>query len=236
MEIKSGRMTPKFEFEVTLRNPTTEKEFTTIPKQVIRITKAYPEFNKNAEANQEIKSNLSEKRNKANELTDSDVKKIPEKKVIKKENENQNTSKEAKSSNSSAQAEAQAQEKILESEFKKEDLEDPNNLDNMMSLKVMEVNIAKMDAEIKKIEGRPPSKLRQKFIGMRCRYNTMKSQIEEGDITLQNYINILENQIVKDKRIANYFKQEGDKVKLMILVDRIKLMMKELEEGKAHLK
>ena len=74
MEIKSGRMTPKFEFEVTLRTPIGEKEYTTVPKQVIRITKAYPEFNKDATStNQNNQSSLAEKRNKANEISDKDV-------------------------------------------------------------------------------------------------------------------------------------------------------------------
>jgi hypothetical protein len=253
MQIHSGRITPKFGFEVTLRNPTSEKEYTTTPKQVIRITKAYPEFNKDAiplnqNSNNDItinnNTNLEEKRNKDNELTEKDVntpiKNNPAKKQENKSenqiNSNSNNPKKPNKENNGNNTNNDNKEKILPSEFKKEDLDDPDNIDNMMSLKVMEMCIAKMDAQIKKIEGRPPTKLRSSFIALKCRYNTMKNQIEEGDISLQNYINILNGQITKDKRLANYFKQEGEKDKLLILVERIKIMMTELEEGKKHLK
>jgi hypothetical protein len=253
MQIHSGRITPKFGFEVTLRNPTTEKEYTTLPKQVIRITKAYPEFKKDAIPlnqntnininNNNIDINLEEKRNKGNELTEKDlVAPIKTNSVKKQENQINNNNDNTKKTNTSSNNDNNNtntnnnQEKILASEFKKEDLDDPDNIDNMMSLKVMEICIGKMDAQIKKIEGRPPTKLRSSFIALKCRYNTMKSQIEEGDISLQNYINILNGQITKDKRLANYFKQEGNKEKLMILVERIKTMMTEVDEGKKHLK
>jgi hypothetical protein len=127
------------------------------------------------------------------------------------------------------------EKKILESDFKKEDIEDPNNIDSLISLKVMEVLIKKMDDEIKKIEGRISPKIRTKYLSLKCRYNTIKNQIEEGDITLTNYINILSERIAKEKKLLNYFKQKGHKEKIALVSEKIQIMINELNEGKAHL-
>ena len=129
-----------------------------------------------------------------------------------------------------------AEEKIDASEFSKEDLDDPDNQDNMLSLKYMEHAIARMDQEIKKIEGRPPQKLRQKFLQTKCRYNAMKEQVMEGAITIDNYVGILNKQIQKDKRLALYFNQNAIKDKAAVVFERLKIVVKELEAAMTHLK
>lgn len=238
--IDSALTTPKFNFDICIRHPIKEKEFISVPKQVIRITKSYPEFirsgNLSTLNNENSNSENTDINNKLNETSEENsIKEKINKDNFKKENNDDNREEKNKINLDDFENNEKNEKKLLESEFKKEDIEDPENLDNLISLKVMEILIAKMDLQIKKIEGRTPSKIRMKFLSLKCRYNTMKSQIEDGDITLQNYINVLTEQIAKDKKLAEYFKQEEQKGKFLLVNEKLQIMIKEIEEGKSHL-
>lgn len=121
------------------------------------------------------------------------------------------------------------EDKVDASEFSKEELEDPDHIENMNSLIIMEKKIKQMDDQIKKIEGRPPQKLRQKFLQTKVRYNALKEQISENSLTIDNYIVVLNKQIEKDKRLSLYFKQNNDKEKFSVVNDRMIVMIGELE-------
>lgn len=123
------------------------------------------------------------------------------------------------------------EEKIPESEFSKEEIEDPDCISNMNSMKLMEIKIKQIDEKIKKIEGRPPAALRQKFLQLKCRYNTLKEQIMEGDLTLENYIVLLKKQIDKDQRLILFFKQNASNEKAILVTERLKIQMDELNDG-----
>jgi len=242
MEINSGRISPKFKLAVSLRNPVVDKEYTTTTKQVVKITKSYPEFNKDgipAETHKEFESNrakgsivLTEKDINFNDTeSKKNVKPVPQ-----KPKESEISSNKKAENIKPADASKKTEEKIDASEFSKDDLDDPNNLENMVSIKFMEFAIAKMDADIKKIEGRTPTKIRQKFLGTKCRYNTLKEQVMDGSISVENYVMILNKQVKKDKRLAEYFKQNDLKEKAAMVFERLKIIVKELEELMPHLK
>lgn len=242
MEINSGRISPKFKLAVSLRNPVVDKEYTTTTKQVVKITKSYPEFNKDgvpAQSHKEFETNhaknsiiLTEKDINFNDAeSKKSIKPVPQK---PKESEIPNNKKPENVKPTEASKKTEV--KIDASEFSKEDLEEPNNIENMVSLKYMEFAIAKMDADIKKIEGRTPTKIRQKFLGTKCRYNTLKEQVMDGSISVENYVAILNKQVKKDKRLAEYFKQNDVKEKAVIVFERLKIIVKELEELMPHLK
>ena len=239
MAINSGRISPQFKISISLRAPVVEKEYTTIPKQVIQITKAFPEFNKDG-VPKETHSEFQQKPNPVGVLTENDVKSrdlasISSKKETTTEKKKAENAPVTPKKNEGVEAK-KTEEKIDAAEFSKEDLDNPDNQDNMLSLKYMEYAIARMDQEMKKIEGRPPQKLRQKFLQTKCRYNTMKEQVMEGAITIDNYVGILNKQIQKDKRLAQYFNQNGIKDKAALIFERLKIIVKELEEAMTHLK
>lgn len=242
MTINSGRISPQFKISISLRNPVVDKEYTTIPKQTIQITKAFPEFNKDGVPNETHKE-FEQKPNPVGVLTESDINRPKDtssmassKKDITEKKKPTNENKQQPAAKKNENAEKKIEEKIDASEFSKEDLNDPDNQDNMLSLKYMEHAIAIMDQAIKKIEGRPPQKLRQKFLQTKCRYNTMKEQVMEGAITIENYVGILNKQIQKDKRLAQYFNQNGIKDKATIVFERLKIIVKEMEEAMNHVK
>jgi len=240
MTINSGRISPQFKISISLRIPVVDKEYTTIPKQVIQITKAYPEFNKDGVPNETHKE-FEQKRNPICVLTENDIKQkdtasTSNSKKDAGEKKTQISDIKLPAPKKTENNEKKAEEKIDASEFSKEDLNDPDNQDNMLSLKYMEYAIARMDQQFKKIEGRPPQKLRQNFLQTKCRYNAMKEQVMEGAISIENYVGILNKQIQKDKRLGQYFNQNGIKDKASLVFERLKIIVKELEEAMTHLK
>lgn len=197
-----------------------QKEFFVTKKEVMQISKAYPEFQLDNLTGEIIKNEIERRstiKNKTSKRLDNQSLKSPDKAFKKSafSNEHINNVNE---------------EKIETSEFKKEELDDPDYIDNMNSLLVMDKKIKQLDEHIKKIEGRPPQKLRQKFLQTKCRYNTLKEQISENSLTIDNYIILLKKQIEKDKRLSLYFKQNDQKEKMATVVERMNIMIGELDD------
>ncbi len=55
-------------------------------------------------------------------------------------------------------------------DFCKEEIDDPDYIENLKSLKVLEMKIKETQAQIDKIEGRAPQNLREKLIKLRVKY------------------------------------------------------------------
>lgn len=141
-----------------------------------------------------------------------------------------------KPENNNKVPESEKEIKIEASEFTKEELEDPESIDNLNSIKVMEILVKRLDEKIKKIEGRPPAKLRQKFLQTKCRYNTLKEQIMENSLTIDGYVLLIKKQIDKDKKFILYFRQNDMKDKLAIVSERMNLEIQELNDAINHAK
>ncbi len=231
-EIKSGydvpiageTITPKFNLTLSIRSPCSgQKEFIVTKKDVMQIAKAYPEFQLDNLTGEIIKneierrSTINKKNSKRLENSKS-INLVPEQALKKSSfsNENNNI--------------INNEEKIDAAEFTKEELDDPDYIENMNSLLLMDKKIKILDEQIKKIEGRPPQKLRQKFLQIKCRYNTLKEQISDNSLTVDNYIVLLKKQVEKDKRLSLYFKQNEQKDKMLLVADRMKVIIGELDD------
>lgn len=198
----------------------------------MQIAKAYPEFQLDNLTGEIIKNEIERRstiKNKTSKRLENNSQSIKgaEQAALKKScfsNEQTNNN-----NNNNANANVN-EEKIDAAEFSKEELEDPDYIENMNSLLVMDKKIKQMDEQIKKIEGRPPQKLRQKFLQTKCRYNTLKEQISENSLTVDNYIILLKKQIEKDKRLALFFKQSGQKDKVALIGERMMVMIGELDD------
>lgn len=183
--------------------------------------KVYPEFKLEQLNNNVVGKKIENKETKKKHMMDEKKNTLENKNspVIKKNIQiinHQNIDKQTK------------EEIIDESLFTIEEIDDPDYIDNMNSLKVMEKKINQMNEQIKKIEGRPPQKLRQKFLQTKVRYNALKEQISENTVTVDNYIVILNKQIEKDKKLSLYFKQHNNDKKFAIVNERILIMLSEL--------
>lgn len=232
-EIKGGydvpipgeTVTPKFNISIKIRNPCQDKDYFITKKQVMQISKSYPQFKLDNLTGEIIKTEI-ERRSLAK--SKASIRGIDNKSVKVQE--------EIPKKSSFGNAQQNNEEKIDASEFCKDELEDPDYIDNLNSLIYMDKKIKQMDEQIKKIEGRPPQKLRQKFLQTKCRYNTLKEQISENSLTVDNYIILLKKQVEKDKRLSSYFRQNDQKDKMAIVVERMNVMIGELDDLIKHMK
>ena len=117
---------------------------------------------------------------------------------------------------------------VDKSQFKDEELNDPDCLDNLRTLEVLKFKHAKYEAIRSKIDGRTPRELMQRI----TRINIKMKQLEESfgdEISPQDYLTLLKFSFDHDKKLAEYFKQIGDKDKFTLVNERLPLIVKEME-------
>lgn len=119
--------------------------------------------------------------------------------------------------------------------FTQIELDDPDHIDNINTIKVMDFKIEKIQKEINAIEGRAPAKLREKLIKIKCKKNIFEQQLGDS-ISIQDYIMLMKTQIDKDRKLAIYFEQEKMMDKARMVAERIPITIKELEEALEYAK
>ena len=200
-----------------------QEEFTVTKKEVMQIAKAYPEFQLDNLTGEIIKNEIERQSTIKNKTS----KRFENSHSIKA---SELALKKSSFGNERITNNNINEEKIDAAEFSKEELDDPDYIENMNSLLVMDKRIKQIYEQIKKIQGRSPQKLRQKFLQVKCRYNTLKEQISENSLTIDNYIILLKKQIEKDKRLSLFFKQNDQKDKMGLVADRMNVMIGELND------
>jgi hypothetical protein len=104
---------------------------------------------------------------------------------------------------------------IDKSQFTDEELKDPDCLDNLKTLSVLEFKHNKYEEIRSKIDGRTPRDLMQKIIRIKCKRQSLEDALGT-DISPQDYLGLLKITFDHDKKLAEYFKQIGDKDKSII--------------------
>lgn len=145
-----------------IRSPCTTKEYTTISKTGIAVSRTFPPFkgeNVHGVIDEESKPTHINK----------DVKVVKKKEVILNDNK---VAKKDADKGGKKMPDLNVEYKM--SDFKPEELENPDIIDNLSSLKVLEFKIKKVQEEINKIEGRAPANLRDKILKMKVKKNVNK--------------------------------------------------------------
>ena len=75
----------------------------------------------------------------------------------------------------------------------------------------------------------------QKKVKMSCKIKMFTQQMNDGDVTPQDYYNLLTQQITHDQSLFTYLKQENQIDKAKLVAIRIKLMNEEITELKQYL-
>ena len=227
---------PKIEVNIQVRNPCSGIAYEEISKIHFIIIKKYPSFkDKNAikqnieTSNLNIEKKITQKENinlekkntpiqKGN--TNNTEKKVIEKKEKKTIDENKTTNENKPKKNIPH---------IDKNKFKPEELEDPDIIDNLNCISVLEYKDKEYEGKIKKIEGRVPRTLRDKWNKIKVKINFLKNAL--GDtISPQAYLNIIENSLNHDKLLYQYFSQENNNDKANIVKVRVGLLLKEMKE------
>ena len=118
---------------------------------------------------------------------------------------------------------------IDKSQFNDEELKDPDCIDCLKTLSVLQFKQNKYEEISKKIDGRTPRELMQRIIRIRSKYKALENSLGE-DISPQDYLALLKVTFDHDKKLADYFKQIGDKEKFILVNERLPLIFKETEE------
>ena len=118
---------------------------------------------------------------------------------------------------------------IDKSQFTDEELKDPDCLDNLKTLSVLEFKHNKYEEIRSKIDGRTPRDLMQKIIRIKCKRQSLEDALGT-DISPQDYLGLLKITFDHDKKLAEYFKQIGDKDKFILVNERLPLIFKETEQ------
>ena len=120
--------------------------------------------------------------------------------------------------------------------FKPEELEDVDIIDNLNSLKVLEYKLKILEADIAKISGRTPRELMQKKVKMSCKIKIIQQQMGDGEVSPQDYYQLLTTQLTHDQNLFAYLKGENQIEKAKLVAIRIKLLNEEITELKEYIK
>lgn len=233
-KLESGRFEPKLDVTITLRNPISGKEYSTVSKTVLTITKTFPPFRGEGA----VESHNYPGSDKKVDISDKEMiqpNKVPAKKpdsnVSKPQKETPKTkTADDKRKQQSTDANKPNRPRIDPSSFSQLELDDPDHIDNINTIKVMEFKIDKVQKEINAIEGRAPAKLREKLIKLKCKKNIFEQQLGDS-ISIEDYIILMKTQIERDRKLALFFEQEKMIDKAKIVAERIPYIIKELEEA-----
>ncbi len=247
VQLESQRCEPFIEVTFKLRTPCAEKEYDITYKNRFNVTKIFPPFKGENKGDAAIK--LEVQAPKVSEvdlgvsvpkITENDLKvaapKQPEKaKIPPSKSSAANPSVKAEGVSRPTKA-PQGKKKppavkgpvIDKSEFREEELEDPDNIDSLNSLQVLQFKLDKYEEQRAKIDGRTPRELMQKICKIKCKMNILNESF--GDtIGPDDYLAMLKSSFDHDKKLAQYFAQTNQKDKSLLVSERMPIIFKEME-------
>ena len=250
IELVSKRTTPSINVTINLRTPFSGKQFEKVTKEVLNVKKIFPPFNPKAAtipgSIPPKTSNNTTTINTPKEQNHSQAKKEQNSKILdnnineeKKENDKIIEKRENKDIIEKSEQKpiiTETSQKVDKRMFKDEELADVDGVDYLNSLKVLEYKLKILEDQIAKISGRTPRELMQKKIKMSCKIKIIQQQMGDGDVSPQDYHNLLNQQLIHDQALFAFLKQEKDLEKAKLVAIRIKLMNEEITELSQYLK
>ena len=237
--LESGRAGQKAEVTFKVHQACKEPEYKVETKSFLQVTKIYPAFNlKGGNSSQAaIKINVNTAQVSAQDLSVNNstqgqtmTSKQGGKPVSKPQGQAQKP-KVAPGTKPGAgpKKPGQPSAPIDKSQFKDEELKDPDCIESLNTLMVLQFKQNKYEEIRNKIDGRTPRELMQRIIKIKCKIQSLENSLGD-DISPQDYSNLLRVTFEHDKKLAEYFKQTGDKEKFILVNERLPLIFKELEE------
>ena len=206
-------------------------------KKVMKVKKIYPPFNPKSATvpgAENPPSNVPKNTNQnLNQSSNNSKMKINVDDLNKELDAQLN---EVQSKQTQPQTQPQPQGKVEQNTLKQEDIDDFNNIDKINSLKVLEYELKKIEDQMAQISGMTPKDMRMKKVKISCKIKSMQAQMGEGQITPQDYYGFLNQQVLKEKSLLNYFKEKKEIDKAKIVANRMNLMIEEIKELKEFIK
>ena len=227
---KNDKSKPKIQVKISTRVPCVDKIYLEKKIPIYVIKKIYPsfkgevikiDFDLNFDS---VGDNLISQKKTNKNQNDSSEKKIDN------INQNKNPNPQNKKTDNTTQNISQ-NVKIDINQFKKEELVDPDIIDNLNSMEVLKNKKTFYEGKAKKIEGRTPKELREKINKIVVKINFLQNQLG-NQIQPSAYLNILENQLIHDKSLYQYFIQTKNNNNASLVKPRIEILEKEIQELK----
>ena len=113
-----------------------------------------------------------------------------------------------------------------------DEMENPNVIRNLVSFEVLELEIERLKGVIVQLRTNGNNADRIINIQRELMKNKaiIEAQVSNGVISPLQYKEVLENQVQHDLRLAQFYKEKGKKEHLAMVVNRVKIMKKEIEE------
>ncbi len=178
-----------FKVRKSLRN----KEMITIRKPVFQVTKIYAPFsikgdNKTETIKMEVQSTTVTaddlKINNSNSAANNTLSQTPNKATANTQGKSKQSAQTKKPGGGAPKAH------VDRSEFSEEELKDPDCINNLNSLMVLEFKQKKYEDISKKIDGRTPRELMQRIVKIKCKKNQLNDAMGD-DIGPDDYLQLL---------------------------------------------
>lgn len=118
---------------------------------------------------------------------------------------------------------------VDKSQFTDDELKDPDCINCLNTLQVLEFKINKYEKIRNKIYGRKPRELTQRIAKMKCKLQNLTNSLGD-EISPQDYLILLKTTFDHDKKLVDYFNQQNDVEKSILISERLPLLIKETEE------
>ena len=235
--LESGRTGQSAKVTFKIRTPCKDPEYNVETKTYLSVTRIYPAFNlKGGNSGQSsIKMEVQTSQVTAQDLkvtnsNPSQAKPTPAaKRPVKPTQGQAPRPKPTAGGKPGAGPKKPAGPPIDKSQFTEEELNDPDCLDNLKTISVLEFKHNKYEEIRAKIDGRTPRDLMQKIIKINCKKKALENALG-SEISPQEYLALLKSTFDHDKKLSDYFKQIGDKEKFNLVNERLSLIFKETDQ------
>ena len=226
IEIESKRVEPTIMFLITPILPQGKKYYESVQKEKIKITKIYNAFTGKQQISLPNDKPQTQPQNQQ-----------PKTVVVSNSNPNQSQTQQKPANKTMVNTNTNntninKMPKLDKSKFRPEEIEDVDCIENLNTLKVLDFKIKELEAKIKKIDGRTPREMLQKKVKMNCKKKQLEQEMENGNVSPKDYMELLKVQLEHDQLLGIYMKQNNEEEKFKIIQGRIVLIKKEMEELK----
>ena len=242
INLDGKKETPVVSVTFKTRESCREPEYTTLSIKKLQATKIFPEFNLRGGNNNQnaIKLKVEGEAN----ITSDDLKttshatvqkpvsKAPATKPAPAKKPQKQGAPQAsapKAGGAPAKKPGPPKAHIDKSEFNEEELKDPDCINCLNTLQVLDFKLNKYEDIRSKIDGRTPRELMQRIVKIKCKIQSLNDALGE-DISPQDYLALLKTTFAHDKKLVDYFNQEKDAEKSKLVSERLPLLIKETEE------
>lgn len=224
-----GKKSTSLDIKLKIRKAIVEQEFETKEREVMKMTKVYPEFKLSSKTQEGVVPEIKAGQNVAATPQQTSAPKAQRPAQPAKPGQKAPAKPQPKAAPAAQMPAGKVKGDF--SSLSEADKKDPDNEINFLcSISVMEFKIKQMQQKIDAIEGRTPRELRQKLLSLKCKKNFFENAVGDGTISPQQVLDMQKAQLQKDNLLIQYFTSIGDAAKAQVVKERLPLLMQDIKD------